>query len=739
MISQKSSTKKGKNFSLSGAGSFLRCKIKTSWASFLLYGCLSLIIPVIMLIVLGSASRTDRGMELLNLMCTDDFQLCFYIASAVAALISSVFTWKNMHTKQGNYFEHKLPITRNAIFASNTLFGILLFAAPFILMMLIFVVIGATSGCGTGIFLDMLAQIVRLTVYTLAFYIFHFSLFSLFSAVCGNTAVHIAFSAVAIFIPYVASLCLDEQFKLITGWNLESSFIYNLLKISPISVYESFGLLTVMSAGAILGKILILLAVSAVIFVCGMFLAMFAKSERAGEAFTYNGVKVAIKYIIIYLAMSLVAIVIAMSDLNKNFALIAISALLVILVGFVANIILNMVMYRGARHGAIKGIKAFSCVAVASVAILTAMIMRSAEPAKFLPGVCKNVIISTGDSSEIYILTEKDDINGIMDIVTGRGELTYISDDIYATDGCLKNPFSATIIVNTTTGAKLLYNLRTYLTPAGSSFIRNIKTEANMNEALRYLSEKEEVVIYGLGGLQPYRDNGFRNSELARIFRDVYVPEFNERQRSGAKEVPAYSCFSIQISQYQYRRFTIYSDMTKTISAIKKLYEGKSFPDVPAFSAEDILADAEAADFMKMSVDVEIYGVESDDVQFITNYYNCFERNYSSSSVKDRETITRLLDIYMSDSYGKNINYETPIFSDGEMHDIYDDDATLIAYATVYADIRWSNRGIGVRLEFNRELAGILGINYDAVVHDINNCIVKRTPTYPKDNLLKSN
>ena len=67
MISQKSSTKTDSRFSLSGAGRFLICKARSNWASFLLYSCLALIIPIFVLAGMGYTVGIERGKLLLGM------------------------------------------------------------------------------------------------------------------------------------------------------------------------------------------------------------------------------------------------------------------------------------------------------------------------------------------------------------------------------------------------------------------------------------------------------------------------------------------------------------------------------------------------------------------------------------------------------------------------------------------------------------------------------------------------
>lgn len=376
MISQKSSTKTDSRFSLSGAGRFLICKARSNWASFLLYSCLALIIPIFVLAGMGYTVGIERGKLLLGMLQDESAQILFTCAAVAAALLSSVYAWRNTHTKAGNYFEHKLPLTRNALFLSNSLFGLLLFAVPFLIMMLIFTVIGACN-CGS-LYASFMAELLKITVYTLAFYILYYSVFTFSAVVCGNTAVHVAFSLIVLFIPYTLSFCLRNIFEMTFGWRIAKSTLLDILNTSPISLYTRFGSLADMSIGKVfLGSLYVLIGATVIITIASV-LNIFLKSERAGNAFTYNGIRVTVKYIIIFIIMTLVACLLA-DNSARNAGGIIISCLLLALIGFACNIVLNMIMYRGVRRGALKGIRAFACVALVCLIIMSAMILRSGK------------------------------------------------------------------------------------------------------------------------------------------------------------------------------------------------------------------------------------------------------------------------------------------------------------------------------------------------------------------------
>lgn len=80
MISQKSSTKTDSRFSLSGAGRFLICKARSNWASFLLYSCLALIIPIFVLAGMGYTVGIERGKLLLGMLQDESAQILFTCA-----------------------------------------------------------------------------------------------------------------------------------------------------------------------------------------------------------------------------------------------------------------------------------------------------------------------------------------------------------------------------------------------------------------------------------------------------------------------------------------------------------------------------------------------------------------------------------------------------------------------------------------------------------------------------------
>ncbi len=731
MISQKSSIKTDSRFSLSGAGRFLVCKIRSNWASFLLYSCLALIIPIFVLAGMGYAVGAARGVMLLKLIQDESAQLLFTCAAVAAALLSSVYAWRNTHTKAGNYFEHKLPLTRNALFLANSLFGLLLFAVPFLIMMLIFTVIGACN-CGS-LYASFMAELLKITVYTLTFYILYYSVFTFSAVVCGNTAVHIAFSLIVLFIPYMLSFCLRNIFEMTFGWDIAKSTLLDILNTSPISLYARFGNIVEMSIGKVfLGSLYALIGATVIIAIASV-LNIFLKSERAGNAFTYNGIKVTVKYIIIFIIMVLCAFPLTDSS-ARNAGGIIISCLLLALIGFACNIVLNMIMYHGVRRGALKGIRAFACVALVCLVIMGAMILRSGKaPVELSSGFCREVIMFDNGCDyrerRVYLITDKNDIGHLMDIVSNSKytevNVSYEESSVpadtkaadNATDGCLSDSFHATIIVNTAFGS----TLRNYVNYENISnedarFIEKLKNKATIEDALVSLSKSCDVYAYSTG----FVSMTFRNSGLDDILRDVYLPELKEMYGLDSVDFSmksAYSTFCIEGFGNSIT-LPIYSDMTKTKAAIKKLYNGKEFPEAPAFSAEEIVENQ----CREIMVTCDIYGVSrtsGGDYHSGQDYYRSIGRTFSAKIPEEKLSMIALIN-YLTENPDAE-QYSSPIYATEEDEKA---DKDPIASAEVRAYIRlgttsFGERMVSVHIPFNRETAKILDIDYDGLVAEI--------------------
>ena len=731
MISQKSSTKTNSRFSLSGAGRFLICKARSNWASFLLYSCLALIIPVFVLAEMGYAVGTEHGKLLLELLQNEIAQMLFTYAAVAAALLSSVYAWRNTHTKAGNCFEHKLPLTRNALFLSNSLFGLLLFAVPFLIMMLIFTVIGAFN-CG-DLYAAFMAELLKITVYTLAFYILYYSVFTFSAVVCGNTAVHVAFSLIVLFIPFTLSFCLRSIFEMTFGWDIAKSTLLDILSTSPISLYARFGNLVEMSIGKVfLGSLYVLIGATVIIATASV-LNIFLKSERAGNAFTYNGIKVTVKYIIIFIIMTLGACLLS-DNSARNAGGIIISCLLLALIGFACNIVLNMIMYRGVRRGALKGIRTFACVAFVCLIIMGAMILRSGKaPAEISSGFCREIIIFDNDydyeNRHVYLITDKDDIEHLMDIISNSkyteinvsyeesSTLVDTKEVDNATDGCLSNSFHATIIVNTAFGSTLC-NYINYenISDEDARFIEKLKNKTTIEDALISLSKSSEVYAYSTC----FISKAFKNSGLGDILRDVYLPELKEMY--GLDSVyfsmkSAYSAFCID-GYGTVIMLPIYSDMVKTQAAIKKLFDGKEFPDAPAFSAEEIVENQ----CREIMVTCDIYGVSrtaGGDYHSGQDYFRSIGRDFSAKNPEEKLTMIALIN-YLTEN--PDAEQYTSLIYATEEDEKADKDPLASAEVNAYIKVGTtpsSGRMVGINLAFNRETAKILDIDYDGLVAEI--------------------
>lgn len=733
MISQKSSTKTDSRFSLSGAGRFLICKARSNWASFLLYSCLALIIPIFVLAGMGYTVGIERGKLLLGMLQDESAQILFTCAAVAAALLSSVYAWRNTHTKAGNYFEHKLPLTRNALFLSNSLFGLLLFAVPFLIMMLIFTVIGACN-CGS-LYASFMAELLKITVYTLAFYILYYSVFTFSAVVCGNTAVHVAFSLIVLFIPYTLSFCLRNIFEMTFGWRIAKSTLLDILNTSPISLYTRFGSLVDMSIGKVfLGSLYVLIGATVIITIASV-LNIFLKSERAGNAFTYNGIRVTVKYIIIFIIMTLVACLLADNSARNAGGIIIISCLLLALIGFACNIVLNMIMYRGVRRGALKGIRAFACVALVCLIIMSAMILRSGKaPVELSSGFCREVIMFDNENEygkrRVYLITDKDDIRRLMEIASNRKytdlnigyEESYTSVDTKdvdnATYGYLSNSFHAAIIVNTVFGSTLRnYFNYDFISEDDARFIEKLKNKTTVEDALISLSKSCEVYACSAG----FVSATFRNSGLDDILRDVYLPELKEMYGLDYVDFSmksAYSAFCID-GYGNSITLPIYSDMAKTQAAIKKLYNGKEFPDAPAFSAEEIVENQ----CREIMITCDIYGVArtpGGDYHSDQDYFKSIGINLSVNVPSEKLSMMALIDYIIENPDAKKHNSSLIYATEEDEKEGKDPIARVDINAYIKLETHPSRERLrSVFVPFNRETAKILDIDYDGLVAEI--------------------
>lgn len=737
MISQKSSTKTDSRFSLSGAGRFLICKARSNWASFLLYSCLALIIPIFVLAGMGYTVGIERGKLLLEMLQDESAQLLFTCAAVAAALLSSVYAWRNTHTKAGNHFEHKLPLTRNALFLSNSLFGLLLFAVPFLIMMLIFTIIGACN-CGS-LYASFMAELLKITVYTLAFYILYYSVFTFSAVVCGNTAVHVAFSLIVLFIPFTLSFCLRNIFEMTFGWDIAKSTLLDILNTSPISLYTRFGVLAEMSIGKVFLWSLYAIIGATVIIAITSVLNIFLKSERAGNAFTYNGIKVTVKYIIIFIIMTLGACLLA-DNSARNAGGIIISCLLLALIGFACNIVLNMIMYRGVRRGALKGIRAFACVALVCLIIMGAMILRAGKaPAELSSGFCREIIIFDNDydyeNRRVYLITDKDDIEHLMDIISNSKyteiNVSYeessnlvnttpvdIKEVDNATDGYLQNSFHATIIVNTAFGSTLRnYFNYDFISEDDARFIEKLKNKTTVEDALISLSKSCEVYACSTG----FVSGTFRSSGLDDILRDVYLPELKEMYGLDYVDFSmksAYSAFCID-GYGNSITLPIYSDMVKTQAAIKKLYDGKEFPDAPAFSAEEIVENQ----CREIMITCDIYGVirtPGGDYHSDQDYFKSIGRNLSVNVPSEKLSMMALIDYLIENPDAEKYNSSLIYATEEDEKEGKDPIARVDINAYIKLETHPSRERLrSVFVPFNRETAKILDIDYDGLVAEI--------------------
>lgn len=726
MIFQRSSTKADTRFSLFGTGRFLMCKARSNWAYFLLYSCVALLIPMLMLVVMTDASPSERSDLMLEFVHDGSAQVAFAFAAVIAALFSSVFAWKNSHSKVSSYFEHKLPITRSARFLSNTIFGLLIFAIPFILMILIFGIIGAFT-CETGLFGDFAASLSKLAAYTLVFYILYYSIFTFSAVVCGSNIVHVVFSVVLLFIPYLLGYCLKQTYESIASWNIAYSPLLEIISISPFSLYNKFGILSEITTGTMLLRSLYVIIAAVVMLAISAVLTIYLKSERAGTPFTYNGVRVVVKYSIIFIVMSLMSLLFESSiGMNSLFGMI-IAVLFIILIGFICNLVLNMAMYNSVRRDVLRGIRAFAGIAFLCTVLMCAMIVRSwdAAPARLSPSSCSEVIIfdTTNESAPGCLITDKEDIGRLMDIISKkRPELVTLEEGVKDPVETAENAerFRADIIVNTVFGS----TLECYFNGDGPSeedtqFLKKLISENDTKKTLVFLSENYEVDVYSQG----FMSKSFQSNEFGKIFREIYLPELEELygldlradrgDTADGEAHPVYSYFRISVVCGWIRpaSLPIYSDMTKTIAAINTLFGGKAFPNAPAFSSEALAA----VELNEATINLTIYKENNAE----STYHRDISMSLSYQLASQRATAVALMEyITERNIFDKPFSaiYKTAEDEKAQRDPIADVECTIQAWIDSNA---YTRRGYSSYIHFNREVAEILGIDYEEIVADV--------------------
>lgn len=218
----------------------------------------------------------------------------------IMAVLCGIALFSYLHSRQRVDFYHALPMRRGALFVQNYTAGLLTVLPAFIIMYALSCFTAAAMGMGEVITVRLVMQ--ALAVHTLFFWLIY-TVSVLATVLTGNTILAVLLDGWLLFsLTGIAAIVYGLNEMFLQTWGRSSTLDMLMRRASPVVLYYSLGQGGGEDAGMplFLGIIAVTLAVGVLSFV------LFArrKSESAGAAIAFEGLKLPLKsYMVLFIAL----------------------------------------------------------------------------------------------------------------------------------------------------------------------------------------------------------------------------------------------------------------------------------------------------------------------------------------------------------------------------------------------------------------------------------------------------
>lgn len=583
MTLRKSSNRSNAPFA--GTLTLFASHLRQGWSALLVYSLIAVCVPLLSLL---GISDSRIGEELYETVTAPDGQLIFYIACGVAALLAAAYTWRYLHDRKHNYFECKLPYRREALYTGSVLYGLVLFILPLVLMLGIFAGIGLVTVPGAVTAKDSflpsdamrvyLLSLLRYFLFSVASYVAFFSVFTLGAVICGHIAMSVGFSIYLLFFFVLFGLLNEEMFRSITGLEIISSRFLEILKISPISVFRWFGAFEDLTFRETALHSLWLTLGGVGVLALGLFLNHIRKSERTGLAFAFPVIGQIFKFTVLYLTLGAIGLLI-----RDTAGSVLIAVLLLAVIAFGGNLVLNMILQKNFRRGLFRGWKGLIILYVGVIALYLLAEIR----VPLLPSAssCESVTYELTDSRDDYYccyprtvcLTEKADIERFCSYLkTDDGEWSPEDENQAFIFVSYRLKGGLTVLANPCVPAdfdKIIKREGLYSKAGMAESLRNFASGVDRTTVISLFTQTGKVL------------SGKAARELLLCCIDEWEELYDLTEGFPKRE----AAFTINIYSYQgaydYYEFPVFAEMTKTMALAERL-----MPDM-VFSMDSVLSE----------------------------------------------------------------------------------------------------------------------------------------------------
>ncbi len=246
------------------------------------------------------------------------------LAAGALVLINGLNGMAYLHSRTKTDLYYGLPVKREYIFNAAFLNGILFFAIPYVIFMVIAAIFGYARGY---LLLSSIPTILFGMLYVFVMYIAMYTLVVLAAVICGNTVVSIFVSILMMFYVPLCYLTMTGYFStFFTNYYMKEDDVWRFL--SPAMAYIWFSLKKMGSYDAVPDGRLLPMAISAMavmavlailVYLITVLLVKKRPAEAATKAIAFRGLKPVIKILLMIVGTMLFALLMAQVSSGERF------------------------------------------------------------------------------------------------------------------------------------------------------------------------------------------------------------------------------------------------------------------------------------------------------------------------------------------------------------------------------------------------------------------------------------
>lgn len=235
------------------------------------------------------------------------------LGMCIMAVLCGVALFSYLHSRQKVDFYHSIPLRRGELFRINYVSGILMVLPAFLIMYVLTAIIGAVMGVPTNAPDSITgSEIVYALIQHVIFFLFMYTISVLAAVLTGNTILAVLLDAWMLFsIPTVGLIgeMLGQQY--LHNWCSSGILRWIERNTSPVVLYFSmssdgdfWGVYEYTTLGKAARTLAVVLVLTVLLTALCYVLFARRKSERAGVALAFEGIKLPLKcYMVLLIAL----------------------------------------------------------------------------------------------------------------------------------------------------------------------------------------------------------------------------------------------------------------------------------------------------------------------------------------------------------------------------------------------------------------------------------------------------